>query len=293
MDKKLETFSKALSLLFKIGITTGVAVMIFYSWGIGYTPRDITFGDGLMFIMFAMSFGIVYLFFIVSLTNLGRVVWYAIQRTIDYFVKRFKLSTKMPEKIKDSFSKLRIETPSLWISVVFAILGVVLILGLGFGSTTWVMWAVLAFALAAFWSGYLKNVQQLSADKENAPSENLNKSTQINKVNKYPLLWIVLILIVPIALGQGITSTLITASMDLVNVRENNVTVHIKAPYDKYVLEYGAKSKPSRFGPDYIELDNVLVLFHGFGKDVVIRVNKANDQESLAIPSDHIFVIKK
>src|SRR5699024_10521964 len=81
LDKKLDVLGKILSFSFKLGVLVGGSVLLFYCWKIGYFPQDASVGDGFLFIILAIAFGGVYLFFVMCLTSLGlllRPVWHGL-----------------------------------------------------------------------------------------------------------------------------------------------------------------------------------------------------------------------
>ena len=74
LEKNLNLLSACLSIAFKFGVFTGGSCVILYSLRIGHFPQDLSLGDGILFLMAAACFGIVYIFFTISLISLGMLI---------------------------------------------------------------------------------------------------------------------------------------------------------------------------------------------------------------------------
>ena len=74
LEQNLESVLKIVAVSSKFGVLVGGICVIAYSLRINYFPQDLSVGDGLLFIMAAACFGVIYAFFVGSLVSLGITV---------------------------------------------------------------------------------------------------------------------------------------------------------------------------------------------------------------------------
>ena len=104
---------------------------------------------------------------------------------------------------------------------------------------------------------------------------------------------IVVIFFIPLLVG-GISGKLADGAMRLVGARAESAIVHLKEPYKTYASLHGLPGEESQFGEDYQALHNVVVLFNGFGRDVVIEgADAEGNKVQLTVPSDHAHIIER
>jgi hypothetical protein len=95
LEKNFESVSKIATTASKFGILIGGTCVLGYSLKIDYFPQDLSVGDGLLFLMAAACFGVIYVFFTASLVALGitmspvtRIVFKFIAWGMNLFHKR-------------------------------------------------------------------------------------------------------------------------------------------------------------------------------------------------------------
>lgn len=71
LDTQIDFIMKALSLAAKIGLLIGGVCIVFYSLINGHFPQGVSIGDGLLFLIAALCFGVVYLVFTACITSTG------------------------------------------------------------------------------------------------------------------------------------------------------------------------------------------------------------------------------
>lgn len=288
LDKKLDIANKALSLAFKVGIIIGGAVLLLYCWKISYFPRDVSIGDGLLFLMLAIAFGGIYLLFTASLTCLGltlRPLWLVLQNIVSWSLFRFnKFSNKTISFEKVNFVTAKKE------HFILALFGLLFIWGFGtYDYTVLGSLGLSVFSCALLWSFYIQNEEFVNSTElqEQANEEDLIKSRQLKQNQKIILLSLIL---VPLLIG-GVSGKLLDGAMGLSNVRTEKVTVHIKKPYLEYVSTYGLTKLVSSIGKDYGKFEKINILFNGFGKNVVIKSNSATVTSNIVIPNEYIIIM--
>lgn len=286
----IEVINSFLNLSFKSGIALGGAVFIFYCWRIGYFPQDASVGDGLLLILLAISFGGLYIFFIMSLTSLGivfRPVWHGFQRLFLVLLKAFnKLSGKKIEYHPFTIEKARIEF------FFFAMFGLFFVIWFSRLDIK-ILWTLTlcVWGSALIWSTYLQNHRDISTlEHKEIPTDNDIK--RLRNLNSTQPFLVVIFLTLPLLVG-GVTGELLDGAMRLANIRKDVAVVHIKEPYVTYAVEYGLIGEKSAFGSDFSKYRDITILFDGLGRNVVIEMKKATGTVSFAIPSDHIYIIQK
>ena len=290
LDKKLDLLNKLLSLAFKLGVVVGGAVLLFYCWKIGYFPQDVSVGDGLLFILLAIAFGGVYLFFVVSLTSLGlslRPVWHGLQ-------KLFLLLLKAYERVSGrtaSYTPFTIEKGGFELFI-FAIFGLFFIWAFSFSDIKVLATLVLCvWGCALLWSTYQQNSREIDLleRRDNLADED---SKRLKRLVDFQPFLLGMILVVPLLIG-GVSGKLLDGAMRLANVRADAAVVHVKEPYVKYAAEFGVKGQQSNFGSDYSKFEKTSILFNGFGKNIVIEVEGKDGRATLVVPSDHAYIVQR
>ncbi|WP_416775890.1 hypothetical protein ACNFJN_12020 [Xenorhabdus budapestensis] len=290
LDKKLGVINKILSLAFKLGVTLGGAVLLFYCWKIGYFPQEVSVGDGLLLILLAVAFGGVYLFFVVCLTSLGillRPVWHGLQSLFLLLLRGYEKATGKSTK----YTPFIIEKGGIELFI-FAIFGLFFIWGYSLSDVRVLATLVLCvWGCALLWSLYQQSSREIDQleQKEIITDDDSNR---LKHLGNWQLLTLGAILVIPLLIG-GVSGKLLDGSMSLANVRTNAAVVHIKEPYVKYATEYGLKGKESNFGSEYAKFENVSISFNGFGKNVVIEAIGSDGTVPLVIPADHVHIIQR
>lgn len=291
LDKKLDMISKALSLAFKLGVILGGAVFLSYCWRIEYFPRDVSVGDGLLFIMLAIAFGGIYLFFTLCLTNLEillRQLWHGRKSVFHYALKLFnKVTNKNIE-----YKPFRIEQCGVS-NCVFTVFGLLFVCGFSQNNLKIFTTLMLSTLVCAFmWSTHQQNsIEIRSIESKDDSSE--DEKAKAERLRSHQLLWLIVIVSTPLFIG-GVSDKLLDGAMRLANVRTEKAVVHIKEPYITYASESGVTGSKSNFGEKYTRIEDVNVLFNGFGGNVVIKAKSgSNNYVNLTIPADHVHIIAR
>ena len=290
LDKKLDVINNILSLAFKFGVVLGGAVLLFYCWKIGYFPQDVTVGDGLIFILLAVAFGGIYLFFVLCLTSLGillRPIWHGLQNIFLWLLSVYEKATGNAT----NYTPFTIEKGGFELFI-FAIFGLLFIWG--FSSSDIRALATLAFcswACALLWSSYQKNSREVSQlELKNSITD--DESERLKHLTYVQSLVLGVVVVTPLLIG-GVSGELLDGAMRLANVRTDSAVVHIKEPYVKHATEYGLKGKKSNFGNEYSKFEGASILFNGLGKNIVVEMRGSNGNIMLVVPSDHAHVLQR
>ncbi len=290
LDKKLDVINKMLSLAFKLGVVLGGAVLFFYCWRIGYFPQDVSIGDGFLFMLLAIAFGGVYVFFVMSLTSLGillRPLWHLLQSLFLLLLKGYEKVTGKETK----YTPFVIEKGGLEL-LVFATFGLFFILGGSLSDIKVLLTLVMCtWGCAFLWSSYQQNSREID-QLENKESVTEEEAKRLARLNNFQPVALGIILVIPLLIG-GVSGKLLDGVMCLANVRADTATIHIKEPYVKYASEYGLKGQKSDFGVQYVKYENASILFNGFGKNIVVEVGGSDGVVSLVIPADHAHIIQR
>lgn len=130
LERNVESVSKIVALASKFGVLVGGVCVISYSLRINHFPQDLSVGDGILFLMAAACFGVIYIFFISCLVALGVVLSPAIRAI-------FKLSTwGITLFRKGATAPIHALAPFAWSAVVPALFSLVFIAGLGSRDST-------------------------------------------------------------------------------------------------------------------------------------------------------------
>lgn len=149
LEKNIESVSKAATTASKFGMLIGGICVVSYSLKINHFPQDLSVGDGLLFLMAAACFGVIYFFFIASLVSLG-VTFSPITRFV--FEKIVWVTNKFR---KHELEPVHTLAPFEWPAALFALASIVIIFALGSqDSTAYFNLPLLSIALYFFYSIY-------------------------------------------------------------------------------------------------------------------------------------------
>lgn len=290
LEQNLESISKIATASSKFGVLMGSICVIAYSVRISYFPQDLSVGDGLLFIMAAACFGVIYAFFVGSLVSLGIFTSPATRGVFDLIVKGINLFKK--RKIQPEH-KL---APFEWSSPLFAIFAITIILLFGRKDSR-VYWSLplLSVTLYFFYSVYLscgKKIKEIEAIKNarvhTEAKQNIAQLGNIEKFRTAQVVSLLTILVVPLLLG-GVSGELLDAAMRTAHVRVEKVVIFVKEPYSS-LLPKSLVSKDRPTPKDFTAFDGMMVLFKGFGKTTVISFADGTTTKQLEIPNDQIIV---
>lgn len=288
LKDKLEIIDKSLGIAAKIGITIGSMVLLGYCWSIDFFPRDVSVGDGLLFIFVAIGFGAVYLFFVASLTCMGvllRPFWHFLQSHGIWVGERW---AKFRKK---SFSYEPFELkPGGLEHLVFALVGLILVALFSLKDISRLPTLLLAsFGCALLWSAY-QDVDIKLRNISSSPQPSDEERARIPRLEKSKALLPWLIIAIPLLIG-GITGEMTAGAMRLLKIRNDSVTAHIKKPYATILSTSGIAGAKSELGDDHLRYENAEILFSGLGSVAVVAIKSPNGASmKLSIPSDYILL---
>ncbi|MNS49193.1 hypothetical protein D3C72_817930 [compost metagenome] len=287
-NDRIQLGRNLLSFIFTTGLALGGIVFIAYCLRIGYFPQGISFGDSVLFIFLAISFGFLYSLFVLCLTSLGitaRPLWHGLQKTKIFLSKKFKTSPANEEQIYFTIEKP--EAP-LYILAAFGIFFIVLLTHFEWKGIATLVFC--SFICASMWSKHVQNAHSihLLGQKNDLLESESGHLTQLKRMQP---VFILMIILTPLTFG-GITGAFLDGAMRMSNLRIDSAVVHIKEPYTTLMSENGLVGDKSNFGNEYLKYSNVNVLFQGIGKNVVVEKNIGKDVISLPIPAESIFIVK-
>lgn len=286
----LDNITRTATTLTKLGIFTGGICIVAYSLKIGYFPQDLSIGDGALFLMAAGCFGIVYAFFVACLVSLGIFFSPLVRVPFNAFIKALNRFSKRKRPPAHELA------PFDWITVLFAIFAVILIVAFGKQehSAYWNL-PLLSIALYFFYSIFHSSGKKLRAIHyvENAILHTEDKNNLANLGNPEHLRrsqWISLaaVLVMPLLLGH-VSGQLLDAAMRFGKIRVEHPTIYVKSPYALMLPKNLVPAEHTGLA-DYTRFDGTVVLFNGFGKNTVISFPDAGVVRTIRIPNDYIIV---
>lgn len=289
MDKNIDLIAKALSLASKIAILIGGACVFIYSININHFPRELSVGDGVLFIFTAACFGMLYSCFSACLVALGVCVSPILKLIIKL------LLWVANRKRKKKLAPIHPLAPFEWPAILPAALAVILILWFGQqdSSAYWTL-PLVAIAQYSFYSIYVSSAAKIGNIEITKAQMVVMKESMVqdakidpNILRKNQIFCIAVILIVP--LFSGVSGHLIEAAMRFAHIRVDKPVLYIKAPYAKLIpvtYIYRGQDVPIEF----TRFKDVTVLFKGFGKTTVISFKDGPVSRKIEVPNDLIIV---
>lgn len=293
-ESTTERFLKLISSALKISIGLGSACVIIYALRIGHFPQGLTLGDGLLFLLAACCFGAVYILFVVCLLSLGICLSF-VTRPLFIFIVEFVHKKRMGHQKKMTPELVRFH----WGSVPFALVALLLIWGFGRRDIVayWNL-PLLSIALYVFYSiakaagaKYRSHERLLNTIIELPEKETLRRSGGTEKEKDAYLVSLWMVMLTPLIVG-GVSGQLIDGAMRLAQIRVENATIYIKAPYNT-LMPNGLIARDVRTPENYIAYSRVTAQFRGFGNSTVIAFLDEKVKRQLDIPNDYIIVEKK
>lgn len=289
-EQIVESFSKVSTLATKLGLLVGGICVFTYSLRINHFPQDISIGDGLLLLLAAACFGVIYIFIIACLISLGIVISPIIRRIVNLcikFINRFRKS-----KLQQSHPW----APFEWEALLFSLFAVILICLLGQQNPN-AYWSLpsIAVVLYIFYSLYvscgnkLKQIENLkSSNVHTLEKENITQLGNPEILQKARFACVGTIFFVPLLLG-GVSGELLDSAMRAAQVRIDKSVIYVKEPYSSLISD-SAASEAILTPKDYKAFDKVTILFKGFGKTTVISFKDGEKVRNLEIPNDQLIV---
>lgn len=289
-EKNIESVSKIATTASKFGVLVGGVCVITYSLRINHFPQDLSVGDGLLFLMAATCFGMIYVFFIASLVSLGITLSPAIRIVFQFFVWGVNLFRKRNAEPAHTLA------PFEWSAALLALFSVVIILALGSqDSNAYWNLPMLSVGLYLFYSVYvssgnkIKKIEMVkNAVLHTDEKENIVQLGDPEKLRRVQLFSLAAILVLPLLIG-GVSGQLLDAAMRTAHVRVEKPVIYVKEPYSS-LLPKALTPKDRNAPKDYTAFDGTIVLFKGFGKTTVVSFPDGNAARKLEIPNDQLII---
>lgn len=289
LGNNIENLLKLMTLISKTGIMVGGICILGYALRIGHFPQDLTLGDGLLFILAAVCFGLTYIFFVVCLVSLGVIASPAIRLLSKIYLLSYKFrKTKQPQQVYD-FARFN------WSYVIFACFGLLFILNLG--DHDWnAYWnlPLLSVATYFFYSVYLSTGEKIKALEISLKSVvqmgeiDSSATSKVANLRKAQILSLGVLLVLPIFTG-GVTGQLLDGAMRQAHVRIEKATIFVKEPYSS-LMPPEARAAVQPIPAQFIKFDKVAILFKGFGRTTIVSFVDGGAEKQLEIPNDQLIV---
>ena len=275
----------------KLSIALGSACVILYSIRIGHFPQGLTLGDGLLFLLAAGCFGVLYAFFTAGLVGLGSCLSPLTNQVLKF--SRWVMAKLRGRRI-DPAHELE---PFQLTAIPFAVIAVVMIIALG-GSDYSVYLQLLAVAvmLHIFYSVAVDASKKLRAAQrlQDTVIETPDKAQAAVEASKHKDIYHIvclLMLLLPLLIG-GVSGQLVDGAMRLANVRIEQPVIYAKAPYNELLPESLIANK-LKAPEGYKAYEGISVRFKGLGSTTVVAFKDEDAERQLEIPNDQIIVEKK
>lgn len=293
LESTAESLLKITGAALKFSIALGSACVIIYALRVGHFPQGLTLGDGLLFMLAASCFGVVYAMFVGCLVSLGIVLSIVI-RPIFNFVFKFIQKKINPKK------ELAYEMALFhWGAIPFALVAVVLIWVFGQRDIVayWNL-PLLSIALYVFYSiaksagtQYRGHERLLNSVIVTPEKDELQSSGKAGKQKSAYLVSITVVMLLPLVMG-GVSGLLMDGAMRMAKVRIEHAAVYMKAPYSALMPD-ALVAKEAKAPEGYKAYAGVTVQFKGFGNTTVIAFKDGGLQRQLDVPNDQIIVENK
>ncbi|MFJ4192663.1 hypothetical protein [Pseudomonas sp. NPDC089534] len=285
LGRQIDTAMKLLSLSAKVGLLVGGGSIVGYLLMNGHYPQGVSLGDGLLFLVSAFSFGIVCLYFSVSITAVGILLSPILAPAVKLAVRvvnRFR-----EQKIASPVTQQKIGFPAVF----FGICGLAIIYFLARRSLVdHLPLIVLPVFQCIMYSALVEQNEKmrqakLQAEPQPEPAPQDNKpSLDLHHLRKSRAILAGIILVVPILMG-GVTSDLLQLAMSFAKIRIDHATILVKAPYAN-LLPNPKESKIDNFKT----FEKATVIFRGVGNTTLIEMRTPDTATRLEIPNDSIII---
>lgn len=297
INSYLDSLSKILNISFKLSMLVGGLCLLTYSVRIGYFPKGVGLGDGLIFLILAACFGFIYIFFLSGLLGFG--IWFypilcAFQNFV-LFVRGIinKKKNKQTENKKIKFIRPHID------SFLFGIIGLIFIFILGQSDYRVLLNLVLTSVMLAFFvAGFLElsegskefNKSLISPiENKNAISEH-HARDKIMEIKKGQIVMFLIALLFPLIMS-GVSGTLLEGAMKIAGIRKDMTVVYIKPPFSELIPIKLHDATAIDLKNNTKAFKDILILFGGVGKNTVISFKLNDKEQKLIIPNESIFVL--
>ncbi|MBV4458500.1 hypothetical protein KVG96_11100 [Pseudomonas sp. COR58] len=281
LGRQIDTAMKLLSLSAKVGLLVGGGSIVGYLLMNGHYPQGVSLGDGLLFLVSAFSFGIVCLYFSISITAVGILLSPILAPAVRLAVRVVNVFRE--QKIASPVTRQKIGFPAVF----FGFCGLAIIYFLARRSLIdHLPLIVLPLFQCIMYAALVEQNEKMRLAKLQAepdPQEN-QPSPDLHHLRKSRAILAGIILVVPILMG-GVTSDLLQLAMTFAKIRIDHATILVKAPYSN-LLPNPKESKIDNFKT----FEKATVIFRGVGNTTLIEMRTPDTATRLEIPNDSIII---
>lgn len=288
-QKYLKRAPEFIGVISKIGLLAGGACIVIYSLTIGHYPKELSLGDGLLFLITAFVAGGFALIFIGSLLCLGIVlspITRGIFNTIAFLNNKFS-----KKKLNMQYSLMSFD----WLALIGSAYSII-IMGLLAQKNAQVLFtfpllSILVYIFASLFLSGGKKIREIQCQKiEFLPNNNINqpKEKKLHQLRQMQRVSAFSILILPLLLG-GVTPQLLQGTMRMIHIRTESATVFVAEPYATILANPLATELPNE-SKIWKRFDSVTILSSGYGKFTVISKGSGEGTIKLEVPNEKIVV---
>ena len=272
MDKKYwkNTVENPLWSILKNSLWVGATVCIIYYIQLGFFPKGITIGETITFIIFTFAFSIIYLIYVLILLVCGIFII----RPAAYITYHIFYKKKYPhgELYSDDISmEYRFLIPFISLLFIPALIflsakhGYELIICSLFSGVLWYLFQNIKY----------KNNMRLFPSKEQLFLPNI-------------LIFLIILLPLFLALHPSLT-ILPKSTIRMLNLSFNEITVHIKNPYNNLIASNGMAGHKSQLGNEYLCYEKSDILLDGLFGNTILELYDNDVKLRLSIPNEYIL----
>lgn len=273
---KLSSIVKVSTDIFKISLFFGVVLSIYHFYKIDYLPKDLTIGDGFLFILISSKFALIGSIFIGSLFIVGFIVFKLLKILYLFYKERFFVVDDIINKSLIFLSRENWDEKFIMAIGTLILVPLSIMVGIGFWGESWIG---LCFFLATSFITYIffdvfkrtKNHSDLLDDK---------KYTQMSMA-------LIFMLSFPVYFYSFFTENKKLIDFSLKSLQENdkNAIYFVKKEHKDLfpknnVIEQG----------DYIILKHAKIMLRGFGRNALIEYKPVDNNKVVSSISDKVEV---
>ncbi|WP_284084491.1 hypothetical protein [Acinetobacter nosocomialis] len=273
---RLSSIVKVSTDIFKISLFFGVVLSIYHFYKIDYLPKDLTIGDGFLFILISSKFLLIGSIFIGSSLVVGFIIFKLCKTLYLLYKEKFFFVDKFINKALIFLSKENWDEKFLITLGTLILVPVSIVIGIGFWGESWIglsFFGATSFITYIFFNVFkrTKNHSDLFDDK---------KYTQMS-------IALIFMLSFPVYFYSVFTENKKLTDFSLKSLQENdkNAIYFVKKEHKDLfpknnIIEQG----------DYIKLKYAKVILRGFGRNALIEYKPVNDKNQVSSISDKVEV---
>lgn len=267
-DKNIEAASRALGLLFKLGVGAGALLMFAYCSSIGFYPTGVEVGDGLFFVAIALCFGFSYTLVVMFLGSAGAVLSTVLKPLFVLMEKKFAKDVGKVRRLQPF--KLTAEYTPVWIVGTLALVFMVAY------AIKDAEAALMLFGAAVVMAVGLAGLSPMADSGE-----------QQRPALKFMLA--LYIYFAPLLVG-GLFGNVLDQTFRLAGVRLESVSLYLDTEFYRDIVENGEIPNDDLTGR-FQKLENAEVLFTGVGSSSLVKIKQnGGNGRVFVIPNDQFHI---